>query len=109
MLPPAPGRFSITNGCPRSCSSFLARVRASTSLGPPGVNATIRVTGRVGYSARADKSVQNAARPTRRAASAHHPSITDRARRRYALGNGRELLVGVLHLVSLMSRGKLLL
>jgi hypothetical protein len=26
-------------------------MRASTSLGPPGVNATTRVTGRVGYSA----------------------------------------------------------
>jgi hypothetical protein len=37
---PAPGLFAITNGWPRSSLSFLPMIRASTSLWPPGVNAT---------------------------------------------------------------------
>src|SRR5262245_40340401 len=50
MLPPAPGRLSITNGWASSSCRRLPRMRESTSLGPPGVKATIRVTGRSGYS-----------------------------------------------------------
>ena len=51
MPPPAPGRFSITIVCLSISSIFLVRMRAITSLGPPGVNATTSVTGRVGYAA----------------------------------------------------------
>ena len=38
----------ITIGAPRICSSLRLSSRASTSLAPPGVNATTMVTGRVG-------------------------------------------------------------
>src|SRR5262249_4630945 len=51
MLPPAPARFSITNGCLSNSSIFLVRMRASTSLGPPGANPMISVIGWRGKSA----------------------------------------------------------
>src|SRR6516162_8545274 len=43
MLPPAPARFSITKGCLRISSIFLVRMRAITSLGPPGAKPIISV------------------------------------------------------------------
>ena len=36
VLPPAPGRFSITTGFPRLAESSGPSVRAITSFGPPG-------------------------------------------------------------------------
>jgi hypothetical protein len=48
MLPPAPARFSITIGCLRISSIFLVRMRAITSLGPPGAKPIISVTGLLG-------------------------------------------------------------
>src|SRR5256885_2306973 len=47
MLPPAPGRFSITTCWPRDSASFWPRARARMSLGPPGVKPT---TKRAGFS-----------------------------------------------------------
>src|SRR5262245_59113563 len=51
MLPPAPARFSITIGCLRISSIFLVRMRAITSLGPPGAKPIISVIGLLGQSA----------------------------------------------------------
>src|SRR5262245_23903650 len=51
MLPPAPGRFSITNGCLTTSSILRVRMRASTSLGPPGAKPMISVIGLVGWQA----------------------------------------------------------
>jgi hypothetical protein len=48
MLPPPPGRLSMTTGWPRIFSSLRPTMRASTSLGPPGVKATTSVIGRAG-------------------------------------------------------------
>ena len=53
MPPPAPARFSITTGCLRISSIFLVRMRAITSLGPPGAKPRIRVIGLVGNCAAA--------------------------------------------------------
>src|SRR5256885_1882471 len=47
ILPPAPGRFSITTCWPRDSASFWPRARARMSLGPPGVKPT---TKRAGFS-----------------------------------------------------------
>src|SRR6266436_6004535 len=45
ILPPAPGRFSITTCCAQSSASFWPRARARMSLGPPGVKPTTKRTG----------------------------------------------------------------
>src|SRR5215471_12032614 len=50
MFPPAPGRFSITTCCPQVSDSFWPRARAMMSLGPPGVNPTMK---RAGFSGKA--------------------------------------------------------
>src|SRR5712672_1810732 len=41
MVPPAPGRFSMTMGCPSWGESFSATVRAMMSVPLPGVNGTM--------------------------------------------------------------------
>jgi len=48
ILVPAPGRFSMTNGLPKRCSSFGASRRATISMPPPGPVGTTIVTGRAG-------------------------------------------------------------
>src|SRR3954468_13849003 len=48
MVPPAPGLFSITIGCPRCFSVALASARMPMSVEPPAGQGTISVTGRVG-------------------------------------------------------------
>src|SRR5256885_9779370 len=45
ILPPAPGRFSITTCWPQESASFWPRARARISLGPPGVKPTTKRTG----------------------------------------------------------------
>src|SRR2546429_3201653 len=50
MLPPAPGLFSTTTGCPSACCSLGAMRRAERSTGPPGAYGTTRWTGRDGQS-----------------------------------------------------------
>src|SRR5207245_11442817 len=45
ILPPAPGRFSITTCWPQDSASFWPRARARISLGPPGVKKTKKRTG----------------------------------------------------------------
>src|SRR6185369_12793890 len=47
-LPEAPVTFSITTVCPSVFRIFSARMRASTSVGPPAANGTISVIGRDG-------------------------------------------------------------
>ena len=49
-LPPAPGRFSTSTGCPRTRVSGSARARAVRSGEEPAGNPTNRRTGRVGHS-----------------------------------------------------------
>src|SRR4051812_46923731 len=49
MLPPAPGRLSITNCWPRASDSFCPTRRASTSVVPPGAKGTSNRTGLAGY------------------------------------------------------------
>ena len=53
MPPPAPARFSTTTGCLRISSIFLVRMRAITSLGPPGAKPMIKVIGLLGNCAAA--------------------------------------------------------
>ena len=45
MLEPAPGRFSITSGCPSSRASGSPSARATKSAAPPGGNPTSMRTG----------------------------------------------------------------
>src|SRR6266571_3090099 len=45
ILPPAPGRFSITTCWSQESASFWPRARARMSLGPPGVKPTTKRTG----------------------------------------------------------------
>jgi len=40
MVEPAPGLFSITIGCPSAGASSFCRMRAATSVKPPGPNGT---------------------------------------------------------------------
>src|SRR5262249_13153270 len=48
---PAPGRFSITTDWPfQRGVSRSARMRATTSVGPPAANGTMILTGRLGKS-----------------------------------------------------------
>src|SRR5258706_4798159 len=47
-LPEAPVTFSITTVCPSVLRICSARMRASTSVGPPAENGTISVIGRDG-------------------------------------------------------------
>src|SRR5258705_11866269 len=49
MLPPAPVVFSMITGWPRDAFIRWPRTRATVSVGPPAANATLIVTGRVGY------------------------------------------------------------
>src|SRR5262249_4082784 len=48
ILPPAPGRFSMTTFCPHASVSFCARMRPSVSMVPPPGNAMSMRTGRSG-------------------------------------------------------------
>src|SRR5438874_32201 len=45
MLPPAPGTFSISTGCPSASPAPSATMRATTSEEPPGPNGTTSLTG----------------------------------------------------------------
>src|SRR6187402_3222388 len=45
MLPPAPGRFSMTTGCPHIFCNSTPSERATMSVVPPGGNGTIMRTG----------------------------------------------------------------
>jgi hypothetical protein len=49
MLPFAPGRLSITTGCPSASLKRGPTMRASVSAGPPGGTATIMRIGFEGY------------------------------------------------------------
>src|SRR5258708_209988 len=49
MLPPPPGRFSITTGWPRPPPHLPATARAEMSVEPAGGNGTISLMGLVGY------------------------------------------------------------
>src|SRR5688500_7299573 len=51
MFPPAPGRLSITTGCPRPSESRVATMRAMVSLAPPGAKPRTNRIGLAGYSA----------------------------------------------------------
>jgi hypothetical protein len=44
IVPPAPGRFSTTKGCPSCSDSRCATVRAMMSVALPAVNGTTTVT-----------------------------------------------------------------
>src|SRR5258706_1308436 len=48
-MPPAPPRFSITNGWPSASASLVVSARAVMSLPPPGAKGTITFTGFEGY------------------------------------------------------------
>src|ERR1700704_2831508 len=53
MMVPAPGLFSIITDAPRSFAISCARVRAITSVPPPGAKGTTILTIRSGYTAKA--------------------------------------------------------
>src|SRR5258708_1894774 len=65
MVPPAPGRFSMTMGCPSLGESPSLTGRASRSVPPPGVSGTVIWTGFGGHAC--------ACAPTCRAQSASAP------------------------------------
>jgi hypothetical protein len=48
ILVPAPGRFSMTNGCPSRPDNCWPTMRAMISKAPPGATGTMMRTGRVG-------------------------------------------------------------
>src|SRR5262249_9840675 len=68
MLPPAPARFSTTNGTPYFACICCCRMRASRSAEPPAANGTTIVTCRCGQSCAAAGS--EVARTTTRAVTA---------------------------------------
>src|SRR6476620_7365161 len=49
MVEPAPGLFSMTIGWPMAGASSFCRMRAATSVNPPGPKGTMILIGRVGY------------------------------------------------------------
>lgn len=49
ILPPAPGLFSITMGCPSSCDNLPLMSLAMLSIRPPGGKGTTSLMGRVGH------------------------------------------------------------
>src|SRR6266850_6747095 len=49
MVPPAPGRFSMTMGCPSWGESLSVTVRAMMSVPLPGVNGTMILIGFAGH------------------------------------------------------------
>src|SRR5690348_16986307 len=49
MVDPAPGRFSMMIGCPSTGASSFWRMRATTSVKPPGPKGTMIFTGFDGY------------------------------------------------------------
>src|SRR5215470_1386604 len=60
---PAPGRFSITTDWPfQRAERRSARMRATTSVGPPAANGTTSFTGRDGTSAGAWAAATDTAR-----------------------------------------------
>src|SRR5437667_30821 len=65
MMPPAPPRFSITTGWPRSSCSAGTKLRAAISVPPPGAAGTMRWIGLVGYCAAAGGMAKCAANITR--------------------------------------------
>ena len=48
MLPPAPGRFSITTDCDHFSPSFWPRKRVTTSVAPAGGKGTMILTALLG-------------------------------------------------------------
>src|ERR1700730_13535289 len=65
MAPLAPGLFSMTIGWPRKCCILSAMMRAVKSAVPPGANATIMCTGRVGKSSATPMPQQHVAAMTK--------------------------------------------
>src|SRR5688500_1130905 len=62
MLPPAPARFSTTNGCPRESCSRVASARPTMSGVEPGGKVTTTRTGFEGYAcAQASKGAASTA------------------------------------------------
>src|SRR3954464_5348701 len=49
-MPPPPGTLSTITCLPMASPRYCARIRPSTSTGPPAANGTTMVTGRVGHS-----------------------------------------------------------
>src|SRR6185436_1865781 len=49
-MPPPPGTLSTITCLPMVSPRYCARIRPSTSTGPPAANGTTMVTGRVGHS-----------------------------------------------------------
>src|ERR1044071_1399198 len=49
-MPPPPGTLSTITCLPIASPRYCARIRPSTSTGPPAANGTTMVTGRVGHS-----------------------------------------------------------
>src|SRR4051794_20784464 len=96
VIPPAPGRFSTTNGLPKESVSFWATARVTISPRPPGPKPTTILTGRVGNSCAAAmpaaptaSSAPNNQRPTR-SIGIDLPAI----RRERRLGHQLGLLAG---------------
>src|SRR5581483_314196 len=58
--PPAPGRLSITTGCPSASPSFGAIIRATVSADAPEVNGMTKRIGFVGYDCAAAGAAANA-------------------------------------------------
>src|SRR5436305_8391905 len=65
IVPPAPGRFSTTTGCPQYSESFWPNVRARMSVALPAVNGTMIFTGFVGHACALANEVHSAHSPTR--------------------------------------------
>src|SRR5436189_4073794 len=63
IRPLAPGRFSITIGCPHIALSFGASVRASVSAPPAGGNGTTMVTVRLGNACAEAKPIDPGSSP----------------------------------------------
>ena len=73
MVPPAPGRLSITNDWPSSCATFCATTRATKSVAPLAGNGTITRMACSGQAAACAWAVLGKAAPTAQAAIAAIP------------------------------------
>src|SRR5437763_17125492 len=65
IVPPAPGWFSMTTGCPQYSESFCPNVRARMSVALPAVNGTMIFTGFVGHACALANEVHSAHSATR--------------------------------------------
>ena len=92
-MPPAPGLFSHTTETPKMRLALSAKARNTASLGPAGVQGTIRVMGLLGNLSCANALALISAGAVKLAIAAASPC---KVCRRFALGDFLSIFVSVI-------------